>query len=54
MPFLVLVRAPPFHREWGLLHNLYWSSSGNAFANVTYGGFTLITVLMLICRYVWA
>lgn len=38
------------NREWGLLHNITWSSAGNSFANITYGGFTLITTLMLIAR----
>ncbi|KAJ6645380.1 hypothetical protein Bhyg_00586 [Pseudolycoriella hygida] len=48
----VFLRNQKLSREWGLLHNLFWSQSGNAFANVTYGGFTLIIALMLISRFI--
>ncbi|XP_037032680.1 uncharacterized protein LOC119071750 [Bradysia coprophila] len=48
----VFLRNQKLSREWGLLHNVFWSSSGNAFANVTYGGFTLIIALMLISRFI--
>ncbi|XP_059622566.1 uncharacterized protein LOC132265806 [Phlebotomus argentipes] len=39
-------------REWSLLHNITWSSAGNAFANVTFGGYTLVTALMVLSRII--
>ncbi|XP_031632508.1 putative cyclin-dependent serine/threonine-protein kinase DDB_G0272797/DDB_G0274007 isoform X2 [Contarinia nasturtii] len=46
----VFLRNQKYSREWSLLHNITWSSAGNTFANITYGGFSLITTLMLISR----
>ncbi|XP_055383370.1 uncharacterized protein LOC129613374 [Condylostylus longicornis] len=46
----IQLRNQKYSREWSLLSNVTWSREGNAFASVTYGGFTLITALLLISR----
>uniref|UniRef100_A0A182N246 Uncharacterized protein n=1 Tax=Anopheles dirus TaxID=7168 RepID=A0A182N246_9DIPT len=38
--------------EWSLIHNITWSSGGNAFTNIVYGGYTIVIALMLITRCV--
>lgn len=48
----VALRNQKFSMEWSLLTNVTWSREGNAFANVTYGGYTLITALLLIGRII--
>ncbi|XP_055598724.1 uncharacterized protein LOC129748226 [Uranotaenia lowii] len=48
----VFVRNQKLSREWSLIHNVTWSSGGNAFTNIVYGGFTIVIALMLITRCV--
>lgn len=37
-------------REWSLLNNVTWGSFGASFADATYGGYTVITTILLIGR----
>uniref|UniRef100_A0A182YAW5 Uncharacterized protein n=1 Tax=Anopheles stephensi TaxID=30069 RepID=A0A182YAW5_ANOST len=46
----VFVRNQKLSREWSLIHNITWSSGGNAFTNIVYGGYTIVIALMLITR----
>ncbi|XP_062560681.1 uncharacterized protein LOC134224982 [Armigeres subalbatus] len=48
----VFVRNQKLSREWSLIHNVTWSSGGNAFTNIVYGGYTIVIALMLITRCV--
>uniref|UniRef100_A0A182MJP7 MARVEL domain-containing protein n=1 Tax=Anopheles culicifacies TaxID=139723 RepID=A0A182MJP7_9DIPT len=48
----VFVRNQKLSREWSLIHNITWSSGGNAFTNIVYGGYTIVIALMLITRCV--
>ncbi|GAB0091138.1 uncharacterized protein DMENIID0001_059470 [Sergentomyia squamirostris] len=48
----VFILNQKLSREWSLLHNITWSSAGNAFANVTFGGYTLVTALMVLSRII--
>ncbi|KAG5682180.1 hypothetical protein PVAND_011548 [Polypedilum vanderplanki] len=34
-----------YSREWSLLHNIFWNTKGDAFAWITYGGYSIITLL---------
>lgn len=48
----VAIRNQKYSMEWALLTNVTWSREGSAFASITYGGFTLITSLLLIARII--
>ncbi|XP_058459771.1 uncharacterized protein LOC131435664 [Malaya genurostris] len=48
----VFVRNQKLSREWSLIHNVTWSTGGNAFTNIVYGGYTIVIALMLITRCV--
>ncbi|XP_058831442.1 uncharacterized protein LOC131690021 [Topomyia yanbarensis] len=48
----VFVRNQKLSREWSLIHNITWSTGGNAFTNIVYGGYTIVIALMLITRCV--
>uniref|UniRef100_A0A336KEM6 CSON008587 protein n=1 Tax=Culicoides sonorensis TaxID=179676 RepID=A0A336KEM6_CULSO len=46
----IATRNQKLSREWSLLNNVTWDGSGNTFVNITFGGYLIITALMLIAR----
>ncbi|CRK98011.1 CLUMA_CG011380, isoform A [Clunio marinus] len=44
----VFLTRQKWSREWPLLHNIFWNSKGDAFAWITYGGYSIITLLLAI------
>lgn len=39
-------------REWPLLKNVTWNQAGSWFADVTFGGYTIITIALLIAHVI--
>ncbi|CAO1406191.1 unnamed protein product [Diamesa serratosioi] len=46
----VFLTRQKYSREWSLLNNIFWNVKGDAFAFITFGGFSIITLLFGISR----
>ncbi|CAO1412118.1 unnamed protein product [Diamesa tonsa] len=46
----VFITRQKYSREWSLLNNIFWNGKGDAFAFITFGGFSIITLLFGISR----